>query len=114
MVGGRCQAITQVKQLIAGSVLGWVTACTRTNAIQYSIGENGDGHILMRGNSGSKEVTGDRGREKGKKVGDMYKAISYHTGGNTNKKIYITLIVPRFSKKLLFSNCDCFKGTFTF
>ena len=29
VVGGRCQAITQVKQLFAGSVLGWmVAACT--------------------------------------------------------------------------------------
>ena len=29
VVGVRCQAITQVKQLFAGSVLGWVTAGPR-------------------------------------------------------------------------------------
>ena len=29
MVGVRCQAITQVKQLGAGSVLGWVTTGPR-------------------------------------------------------------------------------------
>ena len=52
--------------------------------MRYSIGENGCGHILMGDNSGGKEGS-DRGQgreegEKGKKLGEMYKA-SCHTGG---------------------------------
>ena len=71
--------------------------------MRYSIGENGCGHILIGGNSGGKEgrwlwrwgrkwrkwqgIRKGR-RRKGERVGDMLKA-SYHTGGNTNKKIYM-------------------------
>ena len=50
------------------------------------------GHILMEGNSGGKEGSnrgyGREGGEKGKKVGDKYKA-NCHIGVNTNKKRYI-------------------------
>ena len=56
MVRVRYQAITEVKQLGAGSVHKWVTAGHTTEIVS--------GHILKRGASGGKKV---KERENGKK-----------------------------------------------
>ena len=79
MVGVRHQAVTQVKQIYAGSVLRWVTA--------VSPGGTSGGTKVKEMGIGKK-----RGREK---RGWGYVKGDSRTGGTTNKekkKIYIYIV----------------------